>query len=474
MIRTGSILNCHRRVAATAGMTLRGCARRLALAALLMSVAMLLQTGCGPLSGDSEPASIKVSTRPSDAVIICDGKNYGNAPVVIQGLAGGQHLLIARKDGYREERATVNLLPGQQTNQRIELEALTGLVLIESDPPGADVNVDKAFKGQTPLLLDDLPIGNYRVSLYKESYFPRELTLKIRDRIPQHIETELTSDSAALSIYSQPSGGSVVVNGASMGRTPCTIDRIKTGDATVEIALDGYLPYQQDIRLRAGEDYNVRAELIPLPSGLTVYSVPEGARVYVADEFRGETPLTLTNLVVGSYDIRVEKRGYESQRREIDLGPGARRIEEFRLNSNSGKIILVTEPANVKIYIDGELVGETSPGENEIISEPLELDLISQGRHRLQLSRQGYFYEPKSIRLERNEVLSLHEQMQRLFIPDTIVRTGEGSAGVFRGILLRRHPNGDIDLETRPGIIVTIPRDEIQSIEALDPKEVRE
>jgi len=474
MIRTGFNLNYHRRANAATGTRLPGRVRRLSLVTLLAFASILSQSGCGPLSGDAELASIKVVARPSDAVIICDGKNYGNAPVVIEGLSGGQHLLVARKDGYREERTTVNLLPGQQTNQRIELEAVTGLVLIESDPPGADVNIDKAFKGQTPLLLDELPIGNYRVSLYKESYFPRELTLKIRDRIPQHISTELTSDSAALSIYSQPAGGSVVVNGASMGRTPCTIDRIKTGDTTVEITLDGYLPYQQDIRLRAGEDYNVRAELIPLPSGLTVYSVPDGARVYVEEEFRGETPLTLTNLVVDSYSIRVEKRGFETQRREIDLGPGARRIEEFRLNSNSGKIILVTEPANVKVYIDGELVGETTPGENEIISEPLELDLISQGRHRLQLSRQGYYYEPKSIQLERNEVLSLHEQMQRLFIPDTIVRTGEGSSGVFRGILLRRHPNGDIDLETRPGIIVTIPRDEIQSVEALDPKEVRD
>jgi len=58
--------------------------------------------------------------------------------------------------------------------------------------------------------------------------------------------------------------------------------------------------------------------------------------------------------------------------------------------------------------------------------------------------------------------------------PITLVRTGQGSAGTYRGILLRRHPNGDIDLETRPGIIVTIPAGEIQSVSALDPRETRQ
>jgi hypothetical protein len=439
----------------------------LALGGLLFGL-----SGCGQPGQPS--ASIDVSTVPADAVVVCDGVNYGSAPITISGLSAGQHLLVVSKEGYREERVTVNLFEGQRSSQRIELQPVTGIVLIESTPPGADVTIDKAHKGRTPLLVHDLPIGNYRVNLFLESYFPRELSLRIKDRVPQHITAELTSDSASLNIQSQPSGAAVTVDGASMGRTPCSIERIKSGTATIEIALEGYLPHQQEVRLRAGEQYDVRTELVPLPSGLTVYSVPDKARVYVGGEFRGETPLTLSNLSVGSYRIRVDKDGFESQERSVDLGPGARRIEEFRLNSNSGRIVLVTEPARVKVFLDGDLVGETEAQDNEIISAPLEIDLVSEGSHRLQLVRQGYFYEPRSIQIGRNQVLTLHEQMQRLFIPDTLVRTGQGSAGTYRGILLRRHPNGDIDLETRPGIIVTIPAGEIQSVSALDPRETRQ
>jgi len=428
---------------------------------------MLALTSCEQFAEQTPSGIIKVVANPTDANITCDGVDYGNAPVTIEGLAAGRHLLVANKDGYYEKRMTINLLESQETTQKIELEPITGLVLVESTPVSADVTIEGAFKGKTPLLISDIGIGSHRVKLYKESYFPRELTLKISDRTPQHIETTLTSDSASLTIESSPSGAAVTVNGSSVGKTPAEVERIKTGETTVEISLSGYMPYQQELRLRAGEEHSVDANLVPLPSGLTVYSVPDNARVYINDQLRGETPLTMTNLNVGSYGIRVDKKGYEPQSRSIELNPGARRIEEFRLNSNSGKIVLVTEPARVKVYLDGDMVGSTEAKENEVISEPLEIDMVEEGAHRLNLSRKGYDYDPKTLRVRKNQIVSLHEKMNRLFVPDTIVRTGTGSGDVYRGILVRRHPNGDVELETRPGIIVRIEKDDIESVGSL-------
>lgn len=436
---------------------------------LVLAIAAI---GLGAISCDQfvpkeSTATIEVTAKPRDARITCDGVDYGNAPVTIENLEPGRHLLIARKDGYNEKRMTVNLMENQTSSQKLELEPITGLVLVESEPSGADVTIDDSFKGETPLLIDDIGIGTYRLHLYKESYFPREFTLKINDRVPQHVETELTSDSAALSIDSTPEGAKVKVNGSSVGETPYNMERVKTGEATVEITADGYMPYQQELNIKAGEEYNVDADLVPVPGGLTVYSVPEKANVYIDDERRGETPLSLTNLNVGTYDVRVEKKGYESQERSVDLSPGAKKVSEFRLESNSGKIMLETEPAGVKVYLDGEYVGRTEADENDVISETLEIDMVEQGTHRLNLQRKGYDYKPKRIKVRKNQVLSLHEKMNRLFIPDTVVRTGDGSGGTYQGILLRRHSNGDIELETRPGVIIKIERDEIKSIDSL-------
>ena len=43
---------------------------------------------------------------------------------------------------------------------------------------------------------------------------------------------------------------------------------------------------------------------------LVVESSPSFAQVYVGEEFKGDTPVTLYNLPVGKYDIKVKKDGY--------------------------------------------------------------------------------------------------------------------------------------------------------------------
>ncbi len=442
---------------------------------VLMCVAVLcaVMTSCDLLPGDKNGGTISLVTKPADAYIVCDGVEYGSSPVTVKGLSAGRHLVVVNRDGFKEKRITVNLLANQVSTERIELEPITGLLLIESNPDGAEVTIDDAYKGETPLLIHDIEMGSHRLKFYKESYFHRELTVKVSDRAPQLIETELISDSATVAIISSPPGGAVTVNGASMGETPCRINRIKTGEATVEITRAGYLPFHQSLLLRAGEAHRVDATLIPLPAGLTVYSVPEKARVYVDDQYRGETSITLTNLTVGSCVIRVEKRGFENQQRSIELAPGARRIEEFRLDRNSGKIVLVTEPARVKVYLDGELVGVTVAGSSEILSDPLEIDMVESGYHKLQLARKGYGYPTKEVNIQVNQILSMHETMNRFFVPDTIIRTGDLPSDVYRGIVIRKHPNGDIEMETHPGIIVKIPSDTITAVEPLNASEMQ-
>jgi hypothetical protein len=49
--------------------------------------------------------------------------------------------------------------------------------------------------------------------------------------------------------------------------------------------------------------------------------------------------------------------------------------------------------------------------------------------------------------------VTLHEKLTRLFIPDILVRTGAGEGGTRTGLLLREYPNGDLELEVRPGVI---------------------
>ena len=133
-----------------------------ALAALL--VATGLPAGA---ARDEAPvgAQAYVTVEPEGATVACDGKVIGAPPLALPGLAPGEHLIVVSKLGFEEVRRTVNVEEGQRVNVEVRLSPITGLVLVQTAPAGATVEVGGAYRGETPLLITDLPLGNHRVRL---------------------------------------------------------------------------------------------------------------------------------------------------------------------------------------------------------------------------------------------------------------------------------------------------------------------
>jgi len=413
---------------------------------------------------------IRVTTTPPGATVQLDNQTPETAPLTYQRVAAGTHLLIARKDGFRELRRTVSLLAGQRVTADFKLEPLKGLVLLHTMPSGAEVEIDGAFRGKTPLLLLDLDLGEHPALIRSEGYQPRRLAIKVVDRVPQKIVTDLSSDSAKVNVASEPAGAEVLINGSHRGVTPCTIDRIPSGTIDLEVVLQGHQKHQEKIALNSGGVFDVRVVLKPLPATLSVLSLPSHARVYLNNQFQGETPLILTNLAPGTYRLRAELRGFEADARDVVLKPEDRLTEEFRFTRNSGMLLVVTEPPGAKVFVDGELRGASVPSPaNPLVSEPVQVDLLTSGDHILNLVKPGYSYKPVNFQIEQGKIVNRTERLIRLFIPDTLVRTGVTADESYTGVLVRKYPNGDVELEIRPGIFKTFAAANIRAIEAITP-----
>lgn len=163
----------------------------------------------------------------------------------------------------------------------------------------------------------------------------------------------------------------------------------------------------------------------------------------------------------GRYTVRVENRGYAAAERTITVGQSQVRTEEFVLDRNSGILEVVTEPAAVRVYVDGEDYGETEPTDTDQVSKPMRVDLLSVGPHVLQLTRNGYFSIKMDVEIERDETLTRHLKLKRRFIPDIEVHTKGLGKAVYRGVLTQRMPNGDIRIEEYENIFVTIKKENI-------------
>lgn len=417
-------------------------------------------------AGRSEGATaqLRVTTVPAGATVLCDGLLREAAPVTLDGLMPGAHLVHVELAGYVPCRKTVVLVAGEKAAVEITLEQETGLILIHSNPDGADIAVDGAHRGKTPLLITDLPRGAYRVKASSPGYKDREVELRVDGRSPKKMMMVLESDSARLTVSSKPEGATVVVNGLSKGVTPCVIERVPAGENKIVLMLADYASFQNTVLLKAGEDHMIEADLIPMPASLSVVGAPIGAKVYVNDQLRGNLPLSIGTIAPGSYTVRVEMDGYDAESRSVELKNRDARAEEFNLVRNIGTLEVLTDQPGVSLIVNGEERGAI-PAQAEKAVDPLRIEL-PVGEHQVEFRKKGYFSVKKAVTIAKGATVSLREAMKRNFVADTVIRLK--SKEVVMGVAGRRFPNGDVEVETRPGIFRTVPADEIQAVESAE------
>lgn len=427
-------------------------------------LALAIVWAAGNAAGQEPGAQIRVETTPEAAMVSCDGVLRDASPITLKNLPAGDHLIVVQKPGFQEVRRTVTVTKGETAAVGLTLPPVTGLFVVHSTPPGAEIEISGAHRGTAPLLVTDLPVGRYRIKASAVGYQPREVEIEVKDRIPFKVPISLVSDSAKLIIASTPPGASVTLNGLSKGTTPCTVDRIPSGNSRLVVTLPDYGPFQQDLRLEAGSEQRLDIELKPLPGALSILTTPQGAKVYLDDALRGQAPLVLDTVAPGTHTLRVELEHYETQTRTIELAKSQTRAEAFELVRNSGIVEIVTDPAGVTVELDGQSRGVTATGGERQPSAPFRIDPVATGEHKVLLSRKGFFTVEKDIKVERGQTLQIREQLKRKFVPDTIVRVKSGPADAVSGCLSRKLPNGDVEIETRIGIYKTIKADEILSI----------
>jgi hypothetical protein len=450
-------------IAGDAVMIRRTIRHLLLLAATLALLALPLATAAKP--PPPEPTGrLQINSDPAKAEVLVDRQSRGKTPLTIP--LTGTHLIAIRKEGYLDAWQTVTVPPLEARALELQLEPLRGLLLLQSNPTNADVTAGGLAIGRTPLMIDTLPLGTHRIRFLAPGYQPKEIEVQLPDRTPVRRQVDLLSNSATLTVETDAEGASIRINGLERGTSPCTADRIPEGETLIEIRAPGYTPLSHKIRLAAGETQQIKLPLTAIPAFLRIVSIPDKARVYINNEPRGQTPLEQPHLAPGKYRIRVEAEGFDPNARDVTLTRGDRKIEEFRLLSNAGRIDLITEPEGVTVLLDGRKVGETKakPDATTNISEPLTIEPVLAGEHELRLVRKGYAESKQTVQIETGKIVPLQLKLVRRYIPDCLVVTMRGVE--FRGVLESDTAEA-VRMETAPGVMTTFPRKDVKYLRAI-------
>jgi serine/threonine protein kinase len=145
-------------------------------------------------------------------------------------------------------------------------------------------------------------------------------------------------------IRTRPAGARVEIGGRNRGESPATVTDLPYGQHTVRVSRGGYATEQRRVTLSARRpaatvDVTLRRTAAPAAAApargtrqpaatfvgtLVVESRPVGAKVFLDGRGIGVTPLTLSDVSVGSHVVRLDLAGYQRWSTSIRVVAGQR------------------------------------------------------------------------------------------------------------------------------------------------------
>lgn len=163
-----------------------------------------------------------------------------------------------------------------------------GRLLVRTTPPGAQVAVNGAASGITPLALSDLPYGDYAVRISRAGYEPELASLTLSADQPmavlavdlQEAGTAVAQEAGTvvaaappvvsgspgtLVIDSRPAGADIYLDDQLVASTPATLLDVAPGPHAVRIVRDGYREWTTTVEVTEGQELRMAASLEGLP-----------------------------------------------------------------------------------------------------------------------------------------------------------------------------------------------------------------
>ncbi len=321
---------------------------------------------------------VKINSNPSRAQVYINNKYEGLTPLSLT-LPEGSYRVLAKLEGYRDYETTLIVEGNREKEYTFNLSPRYGDLRIDSKPSMADVYIDGVYRGKTPLTIKNLLAKTYELKLTYPGYEDIVEKVEIKDGIETRVSLSLLPAVGSLSINSIPSGSEVYLNGVYRGITPLFISNLSPGTYQIQLRKSGYKDFLSSVNVTSRTTSSYNFTLIPLLGTINIFSNPSGAEVYIDRVYKGKTPLSLTDIPSGTYELRITLSGYEEHFERITLAPGELKQVSVNLKPSYTEVFIDSKPQGAKVYIDGRYQGIT----------PITINLFER-KYNLTLSLSGY------------------------------------------------------------------------------------
>jgi formylglycine-generating enzyme required for sulfatase activity/uncharacterized caspase-like protein len=315
---------------------------------------------------------LRVTTMPPGAEVIMDGIVRGKADLSVRDLEPGAHRVEVVQPGYVPHYGDVTVRAGETATLNVSLVALgtrsaeesTGLLYVTSTPDRAQVYLDGALVGVTPLTLESVAPGAHKVQITREFYRSSQTEQAVVSKQVTRVEATLQLAPATLVVESDLTGARLRVDGKEIGPLLRTQEvNLNAGPHRVGVVHPQAGELTRDVVLRGGPE-RVQFMAASLLGAVTILADLPVSAVWVGGRQVGLPPTTVTEVPAGPAAI-VAKVGDRFVSKTAEVRGGDTTVVRLTASDESGMVAMVSPR-------DGRRMVWIPPGEMRIGSPESE------------------------------------------------------------------------------------------------------
>lgn len=256
--------------------------------------------------------------------------------------------------------------------------ALAGERLIDlriaTEPAGAMVILGDRME-KSPAVFESVEAGSYPLRIMLPGYDP------IEARVDTHAPPErfaLRRSMGGLDVTVAPAGVAdyELMDGATVvrkGELPSTLDGLPTGQYHL-VARRGGRTVSRVVEVE--RERRTPVAMAFETGEVEIGSEPPGADIYVGEQWKGRTPLTL-ELAAGEYEIRARYKEWPESRQTVEVRAGRNGPVTFAFPTGSVKI--TSAPGGAAVMHNGQTLGRTPLMIEDVEAGPVSYELRLAG-----------------------------------------------------------------------------------------------
>lgn len=282
---------------------------------------------------DAVRGGLTITTVPEGATVKVGGDAVATAPATFQGLIAQTYPVEVELEGYEPVSLQAEVKPQQFTELgNIVLVRSLGSLDLKSDPDGAnyeltDRNGEK-ITGKTPMTLETIPAGRYRLKMSAPLYPTMEQEVVVRKAETEKIFWAF--GEGELVVKTEPEGAEITINGEPKGKSPARL-KLQAGTHTVSIQ---FAPWPAQTKtVQVIKDLPTDVSFALTMGKVEITSDKPGTAIWSGDSFLGRTPLQM-EIPTAKHDLWAFSQGRMPENQELELGANEAKTAEFHMGKD--------------------------------------------------------------------------------------------------------------------------------------------